>query len=376
MALTARQLNRATLARQLLLAREPIGVVDAMRRIVAVQAQEPASPYVALWNRIAGFDPADLDAAYADHRIIKATLIRITLHAVAAEDYPAFRHAMESSLRASRLNDRRFTDTGMTAADADALVADVLTFLAEPRRNSDVEAWLGERLGDAMPRAWWALRTYAPVVHAPTGGPWSHGPRPAYRATPATPASGEPAPSVQHLVRRYLEGFGPATAQDVAQFTILRKPAVAPALEAMADTLEVLDGPGRARLYDVPDAPRPDEDTPAPPRLMAMWDSSLLAYADRSRIVAEEHRRVVIRTNGDVLPTVLVDGYVAGVWRATDQGIEVAAFRRLPRATWDELATEAAALVSFLTGRDPLVYRRYGRWWDSLPAVQTRVLGR
>ena len=376
MLLTARQLNRATLARQLLLDREPLDVVRAVRQVVALQAQEPASPYIALWNRVAGFDAAELDAAYADHRVIKATLLRITLHAVVAEDHPRFHHAMVSSLRASRLHDRRYTDSGMTAADADALVPDVLAYLAEPRKNADVEAWLADRLGTPMPLAWWALRTFAPVVHAPTGGPWSHGPRPAYRAAPTTLPTGDPATSVQHLVRRYLEGFGPATAQDIAQFTILRKPAVAPALAGLADTLEVHQGPDGALLYDVPGSPIPDEDTPAPPRLMAMWDSSLLAYADRSRIIGDDDRRVVIRGNGDVLASVLVDGYVAGLWRATEAGIEVAAFRALPRAAWRALATEAAALVSFLAEREPLVYRRYGRWWDSIPAAEVRVLGR
>src|SRR2546423_2140650 len=106
MRITSRGLTRAALARQLLLRREPIGVVDAVRRVVAVQAQEPASPYLALWNRIARFDPAELDAAFADHQVVKATLMRITLHAVHAGDYRAFREAMDPTLRAARLNGR------------------------------------------------------------------------------------------------------------------------------------------------------------------------------------------------------------------------------------------------------------------------------
>lgn len=374
MSLTDRRLNRATLARQLLIRRERLTVVDAVRRVVALQAQHPASPYLALWNRITDFDPADLDAAYADHTIVKATLMRITLHAVDSQDYPAFQHAMVSSLRASRLHDARFRETGMSIEDADALVPAVLAFTSEPRTNAEVEAWLQERFGVSMPRAWWALRTYAPVVHAATGGPWSHGHRPAYSTAPTHPLTGEPGESVRRLVRRYLEGFGPASTQDIAQFTILRAPVVRAALEEMAGTLEALEGPNGAKLYDVADGTRPDEDTPVPPRLMAMWDSSLLAYADRSRIIPPEYRAMVIRRNGDVLPTLLIDGYVAGVWRPAAGGVEATAFRTLPADAWDALATEAQALVAFLADREPTVYRRYAHWWDSLPSAEVRLL--
>ncbi|MBV8691538.1 MAG: AlkZ family DNA glycosylase [Actinobacteria bacterium] len=375
MTLTPRQLNRATLVRQLLSDREQLSAVEGLRRIMAVQAQEPASPYIALWSRVAGFDATELDAAYQEHEVIKATLMRITLHAVVADDYPAFHHAMVSSLRGSRLLDRRYQDTGLTVADADALLPDVLAFTTEPRTNADVERWLTERFGVAKNRAWWALRTFAPVVHVPTGAPWSHGPRPAYVTARTKPRAGDSGPSVQWLVRRYLEAFGPATPQDIGQFTLLRIPVIRAALDALADALVTYEGPdGRALLYDVAGAPLPDDDAPAPPRLLAMWDLTLLAYADRSRIIPPEYRAHVIRRNGDVLPTLLVDGHVAGVWRAVEGGIEATAFHKLRRADWDGLAKEAAALTAFLSDRDPQVYRRYMRWWPSLPAVETRVL--
>jgi hypothetical protein len=170
MRLTARRLNRATLARQLLLRREPVKVAEAVRRVVALQAQEAASPYLALWNRLAPFDPAALDAAFARHEVIKATLMRITLHTVTAADYPAFHCAMAESLRAARLYDRRYTQTGLSDADADALIPHPVEFTAERRTNAECEALLNARLGADQPRAWWALRTFAPVVHAVTGG--------------------------------------------------------------------------------------------------------------------------------------------------------------------------------------------------------------
>ena len=150
MKLSARQLNRATLGRQLLLQREPLDVIDAVHRIVALQAQEPASPYIALWNRVTDFDPTDLDRAFASHDVVKASLLRITLHAVTAGDYPAFHEAMQRSLRAARLDDARFTREGVTVDDVEALVPDLLAFAVDPRSNQDVERWLAERFRDAQ----------------------------------------------------------------------------------------------------------------------------------------------------------------------------------------------------------------------------------
>ena len=342
MRLTARQLNRATLARQLLLRREELDVVEAVRRLVALQAQEPASPYVALWNRVAGFDPADLDSAFASQAIVKAQLMRITLHAVTAGDYPAFHEAMLPTLRAARLHDRRFKGEGVSIPDADALVPDLLEFTSTPRVNREVEAWLEGRFGIPKPRVWWALRQCGPFVHAATGGPWSFGPKPAYTGAIDQARLHDVEASTRALVVRYLEGFGPASMPDIAQFGTIVRPPVKAALDALGDALVHYEGPNGERLYDVPGGPLPPEDVPAPPRLLPMWDSTLLAYADRSRIVPPEYRSLVMRKNGDVLPTILVDGDVAGVWRPTDDGIEVTAFRALDDDAWAGLEAEAS----------------------------------
>jgi len=376
--LTARQLNRATLARQLLLGRENLAPVEAVRRVVALQAQEPASPYIALWNRVDGFDPAALDAAFRRGEVVKAPLMRITLHVVAADDYPAFHEAMQPSLRAARLNDRRFKLTGLADADAHALVDPLRAFAgARPRTNLQMEARTGELLGDrAHPGAWWALRTYAPLLHAPVGGPWTFGLRPSYQPAPADPRP-HPDAALAILLRRYLEGFGPASARDMARFALVHAARVQPALAALEAAGEVvrLDGPDGARLFDVPGGLQPPEDVAAPPRLLPMWDSVLLAYADRGRILPEAHRRAVTRTNGDVLPTLLVDGRVAGVWRAVEAGVEATAFRRLSADDWAGLAVEARALRGFLASREPTVYRRYAHWWRDLPGAEVRVIG-
>jgi hypothetical protein len=378
MSLTARQLNRATLSRQLLLEREPLDVAEGVRRVGALQAQEAASPYLALWNRLAGFDPADLDAAFSNGEVVKASLVRLTLHVVHADDYPAFHHAMVPSLRASRLRDSRYRDTGLSDADADAFLPHLLEFVDRPRTGAEVEELIEERLGERHPRLWWALRTFAPLHHAPTGAPWSFRSPSAFVAAGTTPT--EPAAPLPHdeavrrVILRYLEGFGPSSVRDVAQFTMLRHPVLRRALEAMADEVEKVEGPDGATLFDVPGAPRGSEDAPAPPRLLPMWDSVLLAYADRSRIIPPEHRPLVIRRNGDVLPTLLVDGYVAGVWRPADDSIEVSAFDRLDDEVWDALAVEAASLAALLVERDPAVYRRYARWWRDLPSQEVRLL--
>jgi hypothetical protein len=372
---TARQLNRTTLARQLLLEREPVAVPDAVRRIAALQAQEPASPYLALWNRIAGFDAADLDAAFVEQTVVKASLMRITLHAVHADDYPPFHAAMLPALRASRLYDKRFTSTGLTVADADDAVRHLVRFIQRPRTGAEIEAHFGERFGSASDtRLWWALKTFGPVHHAVTTKPWSFGQRPSYRAAPTPRKPLEREPSIQHLVRRYLGAFGPASVLDVAQFTLLSRPAIREALAALGDEVVELDGPAGSTLYDLAGGVLADEALSAPARLLPMWESSLLAYSDRSRIIPPDFRKLVIRTNGDVLPTLLVDGYVAGVWRPVEGAIEATAFGRLPKRAWDELAGEARQLVAFLADRDPNVYRRYARWWAALPATQRRVL--
>ncbi|MEX0835471.1 MAG: crosslink repair DNA glycosylase YcaQ family protein [Nitriliruptor sp.] len=210
MEVSARQLNRATLARQLLIRREPTSVVEAVRRVVALQAQAPASPYIALW-----------------------------------------------------LHDRRFVATGLSIGDADALVPHLVAFAAEPRTKAEVEQMLTERLGASPgPGLWRALRLIAPLVHAATGGPWTFGSRPSYVAAPRVAASDEHDRCVRQLLWRYLEGFGPATVQDITQFTMLRRPEIAPALAAMADDLVTFEAPGGAVLYDVPDGPLPDADTP------------------------------------------------------------------------------------------------------------------
>ncbi|MFF3687511.1 winged helix DNA-binding domain-containing protein [Streptomyces sp. NPDC002187] len=377
MTISARALNRATLSRQLLLEREPLTVPDGVRRVVALQAQHPASPYLALWNRLTGFAPAELDAAFTGRSVVKATLMRITLHAVHAGDYPAFRAAMQPTLYASRLGSR-FAVAGLTPADADELVPELLAFARRPRTSAEMQAWAEERLGaEKKDAAWWGLKAYAPLHHAPTDAPWSFGLRPSFVAAGTGPVptdrTVEPL-ALRTLILRYLAGFGPASVADVAQFAMVQRAPVRAALRALDGAVEQLQGPDGGTLFDLPGASRPAAETPAPPRLMAMWDSILLAYADRSRVIPPAYRPWVIRRNGDVLPTLLVDGHVAGVWRPADGGIEATAFHPLSPAAWDGLAAEAQSLTALLSDREAAVYSRYHHWWAKLPEAEVRML--
>jgi len=371
---TREALTHETMVRQGLSSRRPVGVIDAVRSVLALQAQEPAAPYLALWNRIEGFDPSDLDRALADGAIVKASLFRFTLHAVDANDIPWARAAMQRRARDAGYH-AILDDAGLTAERFDELLERLSTVMAEPHDNFAIERVLSELVpesGDPA-RLWSALRVVA-FRHAPTTDPWSFGRHPAF--LPCTVAADDEAAATAELVRRYLTAFGPATVADMSQFTILKRSALREAIASMADVVAV-SGPDGSQLLDVDSGDhRPDaEMAMLPPRLLGMWDSVLLAYEDRSRVIPDQHRPHVIRRNGDVLPTVLVDGLVRGVWRASADAIEVRALDPLDDATLDDLDHEARELRGLLADREPAVFSRLGGWWDRLPDGPTITIG-
>lgn len=374
-ALTEGQLNRATLARQMLLRRENLDPVTAVSRLCALQAQSAASPYLALWTRLAGFDAADLDRAFDARSVLKTTLMRTTLHAVAARDHPDFWAAHAGHLRRRRPGPPLVSELGVTEDQLTDAVDAALAHAHEPRTSTELTAYLRETLGPvADPGWWWAVRPFTRVIREPDATPWRFGPRVTYR-TAVTPEPGHgPQDSLQHLITSYLSAFGPATVKDVTRFNRLPISTVRSLIETQAG-LVTNDGPGGHPFYDVPGAPLPAAETEAPPRFLPMWDSVLLAYDDRRRVMADEHRALVVRQNGDFLPTVLVDGHVAGLWLPGPGGIEVRPFTEFDDATWVALESEAAALQRFLAGREPNVYGRYRHWWAHLPPLPTRTLG-
>lgn len=371
--LTHAQLNRATLARQMLLDRQRLEPVEAVERLVALQAQEAASPYIALHARLDGFDAAEMDAAFRHRRLVKGHLMRVTLHAVSARDYGSFWPAMAPSLRAWR--ERQAKRLGLEV-DLDALAALAQRFARTPRSGPEIRAHLPPLpehvAGPGVQRdAWWAVRLQAPFLMVPDDVPWSFGRRPVFIAAGVWldgRAFASESDGLDHLVRRYLRAFGPATVSDLAQFTGMQVARLRPAVERLLTELHTFrDDRGRL-LYDVADGLLPPADTPAPVRFLPMWDSVLLAYQDRSRLLVEPYRRRVIQKNGDFLPVFLVDGMVAGLWRADAKqdgrtSIRWQPFEPLPPAVEEELAVEAERLAAFVEPLEPAVYRRYATTW-------------
>jgi uncharacterized protein YcaQ len=336
--LTQRELNRALLARQLLLERASLTPVRALERVAGLQAQDPRAPYIGLWSRVAGFRREHLTSALHRRTAIKATLMRATIHLVSARDYSFFLPAILPMLRGYW---RRYATSRGYAYDPDELVARAREHTREPRSGRELK----EALGGEGP--WWRLRFHEPFVHVPQADEWAFGRQPRYMAAEhwvqrpfATAEDG-----TEHLVRRYLAGFGPASAQDVAAWSGVPMSMLRPTLAALK-LRRFLDERGRV-LLDVPRAPLPPADTPAPPRLLAPFDNAVLSHADRTRIVSDEHRQRIIRA-GIVDPVFLVDGLVAGRWRLAKKGVVLDPFEPLPRRVQRELREEADALQKWL----------------------------
>jgi len=366
------RLNRALLARQLLLERSELAVVPAMEQIGGLQAQEAASPFIGLWTRLAGFDAAGLRRAFEAREAVKTSLMRVTLHAVSAGDYPFLIGALLPMLRGTGTATRR----GVPRPErVPQLAAAAASFAAEPRSNVDLRAFILERTdGDPLDTAlWWWIRRHLPLIHVPDAVPWSFPRRP----TLVTPGSwlGDPrldegatvpqTDALTHTLRQYLGAFGPASTADVAAWSGMSASTFAAALARLDQAGELVrfsDEAGRT-LLDLVDAPRPEADVPAPPRLLPMWDSTLLAFRDRSRVIDPELRPIVIARNGDVLPTILVDGRVAGFWWAERDGartrIVLEPFRPLHPRDRQALEEEAERLAAFVEPLEPRVYARY-----------------
>jgi hypothetical protein len=345
--LTLRQLNRATLARQLLLARERRAPVDAVERLGGLQAQEPKPAFAALWTRLEAFDPAALHAALSDRSVVRGTMMRATLHMTSAADYAALRAALQPMLTSAMdgiLKQRGDVDTAAVLPVARALLAE------RPRTFNDLRAALSERFPQFEHRALgYAVRMQLPLLMVPTDDRWAF-PSDAQFALAEEWIGAELAgPDLPAVVRRHLGAFGPASAADVQAWS---------GLKGLKDTVEGMAGElvafryGRRTLYDLPDAPRPGEDVPAPPRLLPEFDSLLLAHQDRTRVIADDRRKALTTKNLRVQATFLVDGFVAGSW-AIERGrggatLTLSAFEPLDRPVKDELAAEAEALLRFL----------------------------
>ena len=330
--LTLKQLNRATLARQLLLERRRVAPAAAVERLGGLQAQEPRPAFAALWTRLAGFERAQLHDALTSRAVVRGTMMRATLHMTSAPDYAALRTSLQPMLTAAM--EGIFKQRG--EVDAAQVLPVARELLGErPRTFGDLRAELSERFPQFEHRALgYAVRMQLPLLMVPSDDDrWAFPPDSCF-ALAEQWIDGELGDAdLQALVRRHLAAFGPASAADVQTWSGLK--GLKDVVGAMADELVEFKS-GRRTLYDLPDAPRPDEDAPAPPRLLPEFDSLLLAHQDRTRVITDERRKALATKNLRVQATFLVDGFVAGSWaverkrgRAT---LTLSAFERLPKA--------------------------------------------
>jgi hypothetical protein len=342
--LDARALNRATLARQLLLARDHRTALDAVAHLGGLQAQEPHEPYVGLWSRLAGFAPAALADLLVDRRVVRTHLMRHTVHLLTASDALAWRALHEPMLR-QRMQGvlgRAVggVDTGELAGLVERLVA------VEPRILPDAVREVGDRWpGVAVRDLVSLLPSVLPLVQVPPRALW--GQTAPARVTTFAAWLGrpphDPTPeALDALVLRYLAAFGPAATADVRAWSGLA--GLPAAVDRVRDRLVTFRDARNRELLDLPDAPRPDPDTPAPVRFLPAFDNVVLGYDDRSRMIDREHRGLSVTG----ARFVLVDGRVAGTWTATGGSVTVTPLVRFIRADRTAVGEEARALAEFL----------------------------
>ncbi|MFC5701638.1 winged helix DNA-binding domain-containing protein [Cohnella faecalis] len=349
--LGTRALNRALLARQMLLRREKLPALDVIERLVGMQAQAPNAPYFGLWTRIEGFAQEELSRLIQDRKAVRIALMRSTLHLASAEDClqlrPWVRAVQEKGL-ASTYGKR------LAGIDADALAAAGREAVeAEPLTFSELGKSLQKRWPGRDPAALSAaIRTYVPLVQVPPRGLWGEGGQAAH--TSAEAWLGQPLcaePSAESIVLRYLSAYGPASVKDVQVWSGLTR--LGETIEKLRPQLAVFRDEAGRELFDVPDAPRPDADTDCPVRFLGEFDNILLSYEDRKRILPEEYKKRVFTENGIIRSAILVDGFVSGLWRIARSGgtatLIIEPFKTLSTRERDALAEEGTRLLEFAT---------------------------
>ena len=349
--LTRRALNRALLARQMLLEREISTAADGVARLVGMQAQVARPPFVGLWTRVQGFQRAELARALQERTIVRVTAMRGTLHLMTTADYAAMRgvlHPMLTRGAQSILRDRTST------FDMDAVIAEARRFFGKTPATFDaLRNHLVQKFPDGDERAMgYAVRTHLPLVQVPTDALWAF---PA--AADFALADGwlgrsisTSAASAETLVLRYLGAFGPATPADAQAWSGMN--GLRDVFEALRPSLVTFRDERKRELFDLPSAPRPDEDVLAPARFIPDFDNLVLSHADRTRIVADDHRSRVTLKNLQVRATFLVDGMVAGTWKSERKRkaavLLIEPFGTIAKRVRAALEEEAELLLAFL----------------------------
>ena len=348
-----RELNRATLERQMLLRRQELSALEAIEHLVGMQAQAPAPPYVGLWTRLENFDPDELGRMISSRSAVRIALMRNTVHLVSASDCLTLRPLMQPIIDGN-LYSSRARRAELEGVDIEALVAVGRVLLEEEPRTA-------RELGDLLQKSWpdhdpaalaRAIRHLLPLIQVPPRGVWgksgitTHTTAEAWLGRPLGPAS-----SLEEMVLRYLGAFGPATVADVQTWSGLTR--LGGVIEDLRPRLLAFRDDRGKELFDLPDAPRPDPDTSAPPRFLPAFDNLILSHADRTRVIADEYRKAIASKNGMVPATVLVDGFVCGTWK-TDRArgsirLVISPFESLTANTRDALTEEGKRLIRFVS---------------------------
>ena len=350
--LSQRALNRTLLHRQRLLERGPYDTAETIDHLVGMQSQVPKAPFVGLWSRIAGFDPATLDTLMLERAAVRASLMRTTLHLVSADDAIGLRPLFQPVLERAFHSQRAFRE-GVDGIDPDELLAAGREALeATPLSTSELGRALGPRWPDRDPsHLAYAVRFQLPLVQVTPRGTWAstQAPRVATFET-WLGRSAATAGDTAALLRRYLAAFGPATPADVASWSGWT------GMRAVLDRLRprlrlVRDEDGR-ELFDIPDAPYPAADTPAPTRFLPMYDNIALGHENRSRLATRAFTEPIWHRGG-----ILVDGFLRGTWRLDrqpggDSLMRLRVFEPMTAGEVEGVEEEAARLAAFLNPDD------------------------
>ena len=344
--LSPRALNRATLARQFLLERASRPALEAVEHLVGLQAQVPRDPYLGLWSRLKNFAPDELGQLLLDRRAVRIVVMRATIHLVSADDCLLLRPLMQPVVDAELRRHPQFAPA-LVGVDLEAVLAFARTLVAQaPRTGRQLRAALAERFPQHDPAALaYACRCLLAFVQVPPRGVW--GQTRQVTSTTAEAWLGRPladAPSIDEVVLRYLGAFGPATIADIASWS--RLTGMRAVVERLAPRLRTFRDERERVLYDLPDAPRPDPDTPAPPRFLPEYDNVLLSHADRSRFHAGAMR--FSSPGAAVHGTVLSDGALCATWRTVGDGLVVDRIRPLGDAEAAAVLAEGRRLARFL----------------------------
>jgi hypothetical protein len=348
----------------MMLRRRTLSAEEAIEHLVGLQAQAPNPPYVGLWTRLEGFHPDQLARLILERRAVRVALMRNTVHLVSARDClklrPLVQPVIDRGLYANRAN-----RAGVEGVDVEALSAAGRALLEKrPRTAGELGVLLRERWPESDPASLArAVRHLVPLVQVPPRGVWgmsgqtTHTTAEAWLGRPL-----DPDPSPEEMVVRYLGAFGPAGVKDAQTWSGLTR--LGEVVDRLRPRLSTFRDERGRELFDLPDAPRPDPDTPAPPRFLPEFDNLILSHADRTRVIADDYRKTIASRNGMVPATFLVDGFVRGTWKTQrtrgKATLVIEPFEALSGNDRDALAEEGERLLRFMAqpqGAEPYEIR-------------------